>query len=418
MADDLASLLHHVPHYNFKFQAVPSTFDVKDRDYQESLAQIALPVAVLAVFLLLVRFCLACRSTKNDIFSRYRPSEAVCNRFTVYILLLLVIGCAVLCIFGTVQMTHAVNDFTDRTTNTVSLLDSLTASLQDLSDFANTKAVEVSNLTVAAPDESAKKHLSDDLENLSMDVYSAYEKISGALRIDKWNGDIQHYDHIRNIVGIALASLLGAFCVFMVLGLLCRSHGTTACFSVLVVGAFLACWLVGPVLFTASVAVGDFCVDPDTPVSKTIDDPDAAYYIKCTGEFPYQQDFDAANQLLIDAKSSATQLDKYANFTGLLSTIQSDLDSLHARLVCDGGLHQQYEGAVDAVCDDGLKSIFKSAVGLLVAGLCFAITMFLTPKIVESFSEDANYYRRPMVNEVYNERSMLLSAPKGYGTPV
>jgi len=256
-----------------------------------------------------------------------------------------------------------------------------------------------------------------DLTQLGVQLANASRELEGAFRVDKWNGDVNNADKIRSITTLVFVSVLAALAVFLLLAILCGSHGLTRCFAPAVLLAFFLCWVLGSAGISVSVGVADFCVDPDDFIVAQLNDFDATYYIRCDDlhNFPYQKYFDNAAQALYNAQGPAQQLSKYGPFNESVAELGFEVWWLNASLQCQGGLHENYESAVHAVCATGLQAVVETTAGVLAVGLLLLIVSSVLGPVIDSFDPDLNYYYSPL-NERYSERSGLVDRRNPYGS--
>ncbi|TKS92171.1 Protein tweety -like protein 3 [Collichthys lucidus] len=299
------NLLHRLPHFNLKFEQTSSDFQPEDWTYQQSILLLGgVALACLALdllFLLIYSICLCCRRKKNE---EQPNADCCCTAWCVIIATLVCSAGIAVGFYGNGETCDGVNR--------------LTYSLR----HANRTITGVQKLVYDGTS-SLNQTVDDNLLQLEgqyaqhADYLSIVQKLQGQLdelvrqmvEIPFWGNTnisleelavkIELYDWYRwlGYIGLLLFDVL--ICLLVLFGLIRNSKGTLIGVCLFGVVALVISWVSLGVELSVSATSSDFCVAPDTYVTKVanqygvINQGILQYYLSCSLEQtnPFQQDY-------------------------------------------------------------------------------------------------------------------------------
>ena len=402
---------HSLPHYDFTFHSVSSEFAPEDRAYEEALVQLALPLCLISALFFLYFLIRACCCSTRD-FDPFRPSDARRSRFFLIALMFLSCASVAMTIWGSVQASSSVNSFTDSTTATQSLINQLSDEADDVGQVALALANTVNNTAVPGSDKEAKASLITALTSMDNEINTIITRIQGTIKVTQWNDDISTGDKARSVASITFSSLMLLLICLIVMALFCQSFGLLRLCYGFMVFVFFLCWIGCAAELSLSVGGADFCMDPNSYVSREIDDDVATYYILCDGTTvsPLENYFTVAQDNLRAAMTYAKNLSvPSVNLTVALTGLMADVDALHSVSDCRVSLHGSYQDCVDALCGQGMRAIVLLCFAHGITGLLFLLSLFAIQRVVHSFNAKVTYIVNTTYSDTFpNERSHLL----------
>lgn len=414
----IVSFFHGFAHYDLTFHSVSSDFEPTDRSYQEALAQYAIPIVFVAVlfFLFFILRACCCRAPQAE----YHARHSWCSRVWLSVLLILSLASVALLFVGNMKTNDAVSDFTDDTSSTTTLINSILSACTDTATEASILSAQASDIVVPSKDDNIKTALVQGLNDYALQLNRVVSSMGDSLNVDRWNDDISNYNHIRYLVVMISSALLLALIFGTLSAIFCRTYCFLRLCYALLITACLCCLVAGAVEFSLTVGAADFCADPNTYINAQINNPDATYYIQCDGvvPFPFTTYFALAESQLAASYVAADQLaadtPQFANFSAELHSLNVSVFSIHGDLDCRAGLHQKYIKAVDTVCENGVIAILMTTAAHLATGLFFIFAIFSVRAVLPLFSPTRGYYMSPSIN---TERAPLLQSNPYGGAP-
>eukprot|EP00040_Diaphanoeca_grandis_P016849 m.87386 g.87386 ORF g.87386 m.87386 type:complete len:432 (-) comp26064_c1_seq2:160-1455(-) len=412
--------LHSLPHYNLMFNPVPHDFDYNSQDYYEALAQFAIPWFLFAILAL----CAWRFFGKGD--PEYSPLDEDDERLSKWTTILVVSAAVVILLspvfyFGNEEIADGVKNFGDRLKSCQGIFNNIMLSVK-------VSQADITEVIVEMPD-GGTLDIIDTLKtaNTSLDVVLEFQ--DSIKDVDAIVDTLATYEEYRWIAMIAFAGLLVVSALLALRARWgCGPGGRSkycCCGSTMAVISFLF----GGIFLAASVAVADFCMDPNRVITELVGTSDsstlaeaAAYYINCPpgATSPFVGDVENALgdfDYAISLARNLTEVDPAYNDTLYnLIDLKASSDVLLAQTSCDA-LHQEYIGSLDAVCDNGVTGFVMvmctlafSAAGLVMCVIAIRMIkkLFLDDEVSPLVPRKGGGHRRkpqgefdPLVRETY-----------------
>uniref|UniRef100_A0A665VGD2 Protein tweety homolog n=1 Tax=Echeneis naucrates TaxID=173247 RepID=A0A665VGD2_ECHNA len=368
------NLLHRLPHFNLNFEQTSSDFQPEDWTYQQSILLLGgVALACLALdllFLLFYSICLCCRRNKNI---EQPNADCCCTAWCVIIATLVCSAGIAVGFYGNGETCDGVNR--------------LTYSLR----HANRTITGVQKLVYDSTS-SLNQTVDDNLQQLEgqyarqADYLSIVQKLEGQLdelvrqmvEIPFWDNTsisleelavtIELYDWYRwlGYIGLLLFDVL--ICLLVLFGLIRNSKGTL---------------------------IGDFCVAPDTYVTKVADqygviNKDCWDVLCCYSIYASFQKLSGSHKALVEMQDDVSELLRSATgeykqtkgslevIQGILNTTEISLHQLTALVDCRS-LHMDYVQAMTGLCYDGLEGLIYLVFFSFVTALMFTSIVCSVP---------------------------------------
>ncbi|KAM8823934.1 protein tweety homolog 3 isoform 1-T1 [Synchiropus picturatus] len=398
------NLLHRFPHFNFKFEHISSDFQPEDWTYQQSILLLGgLALACLALdllFLLFYSICLCCRRSKSEDRS---STECCCTAWCVIIATLVCSAGIAVGFYGNGETCDGVYR--------------LTYSLR----HANRTITGVQKLIYDSTSEF-NQTVDDNLQQLEVqyaqnpDYMSFIQKLQGQLdelvrqmvEIPFWDNSnmsledlavtIELYDWYRWLGYISLLLFDVLICLLVLFGLIRNSKGTLVGVCLFGVVALVISWISLGLELALSVTSSDFCVAPDTYVTKVaaqygvVDKEILRYYLSCSLEQsnPFQQKLSGGHKALVEMQDGVAELLQSAareykqtkgrleEIQGILNTTENSLHQLTALVDCRS-LHMDYVQAMTGLCYDGLEGLIYLVLFSFITALMFSSIVCSVP---------------------------------------
>uniref|UniRef100_A0A3P8X2B0 Protein tweety homolog n=1 Tax=Cynoglossus semilaevis TaxID=244447 RepID=A0A3P8X2B0_CYNSE len=407
------NVLHKTPHFNFRFEQTSSDFRPEDWTYQQSILLIGgVALACLALdllFLLFYSIWLCCRRNKNVEQSN---ADCCCTAWCVIIATLVCSAGIAVGFYGNGETCDGVNRLTyslrhaNRTVTGVQKLiyDSAFSLNHTVDD--NLQQLE-SQYAGQADYLSITQKLQGQLEELIRQMVKIPFWENPIVSLEELAVTIELYDWFRwlGYIGLLLFDIL--ICLLVLFGLIRNSKGTLIGVCLFGVLALIISWVSLGLELAVSVATSDFCVAPETYITKVIDQYGVInqdilqYYLSCSAEKtnPFQQKLSAGHKALVEMQDDVSELlrsaaREYAQTKGSLEEIQGVLNtteiSLHqlTALVDCRSLHMDYVQAMTGLCYDGLEGVIYLVLFSFVTALMFSSIVCSVPHTWRGKSSD------------------------------
>ncbi|XP_034448193.1 protein tweety homolog 3 isoform X1 [Hippoglossus hippoglossus] len=411
-------LLHRLPHFNLRFEQTSGDFQPDDWTYQQSILLLGgVALACLALdllFLLFYSIWLCCRRNRNV---EQPKADCCCTAWCVIIATLVCSAGIAVGFYGNGETCDGVNR--------------LTYSLR----HANRTIVGVQKLVYDSTS-SLNQTVEDNLQQLEgqyaghADYLSIVQKLQGQLdelvkqmvEIPFWDNtnisleelavNIELYDWYRWLGYISLLLFDVLICLLVLFGLIRNSKGTLIGVCLFGVVALVISWVSLGMELAVSATSSDFCVAPDTYVTKVADQYKVVnkeilqYYLSCNLEKnnPFQQKLSGSHKALVEMQDDVSELLRSATgeykqtkesldqIQGILNTTEISLHQLTALVDCRS-LHMDYVQAMTGLCYDGLEGLIYLVLFSFVTALMFSSIVCSVPhtwrtKRSEDDSED------------------------------
>ncbi|XP_062264319.1 protein tweety homolog 3 isoform X3 [Platichthys flesus] len=397
-------LLHRLPHFNLRFEQTSGDFQPEDWTYQQSILLLGgVALACLALdllFLLFYSIWLCCRRNRNV---EQPKADCCCTAWCVIIATLVCSAGIAVGFYGNGETCDGVNR--------------VTYSLR----HANRTIVGVQKL-VHDSTSSLNQTVEDNLQQLEgqyaghADYLSIVQKLQGQLdelvkqmvEIPFWDNsnisleelavNIELYDWYRWLGYISLLLFDVLICLLVLFGLIRNSKGTLIGVCLFGVVALVISWVSLGMELAVSATSSDFCVAPDTYVTKVADQYGVVnkeilqFYLSCNLEKnnPFQQKLSGSHKALVEMQDDVSELLRSATgeykqtkesldeIQGILNTTEISLHQLTALVDCRS-LHMDYVQAMTGLCYDGLEGLIYLVLFSFVTALMFSSIVCSVP---------------------------------------
>ncbi|XP_029014680.1 protein tweety homolog 3 isoform X2 [Betta splendens] len=398
------TLLHRLPHFNFKFEQTSSDFRPDDWTYQQSIMLLGgMALACLALdllFLLFYSIWLCCRRNKDD---EQPNADCCCTAWCVIIATLVCSAGIAVGFYGNGETCDGVNRLTyslrhaNRTiTGVQSLVYNSTSSLNQTVD-GNLQHLE-GQYARHADYLSIIQKLQGQLDELVRQMVEIPFWDNTNISLEDLAVKMELYDWYRWLGYISLLLFDVLICLLVLFGLIRNSKGMLIGVCLFGVVALIISWVSLGLELALSVTSSDFCVDPDMYVSKVaqqygvINQEILQYYLMCSLEQtnPYQQKLSGSHKALVEMQDDVSELlrsatREYKQTKGSLEEIQRILNTteigLHqlTALVDCRSLHMDYVQAMTGLCYDGLEGLIYLVLFSFVTALMFSSIVCSVP---------------------------------------
>uniref|UniRef100_A0A8C5XAX3 Protein tweety homolog n=1 Tax=Microcebus murinus TaxID=30608 RepID=A0A8C5XAX3_MICMU len=366
------SLLHRLPHFDLRWEATSSQFRPEDTDYQQALLLLgATALACLALdllFLLFYSFWLCCRRRKSE---EHLDADCCCTAWCVIIATLVCSAGIAVGFYGNGETSDGVH----RATYSLRHANRTVAGVQDR--VWDTAAAL--NRTAEPSLQSLERQLAGQPEPLR-----AVQRLQGLL--DTLLGYTAAIPFWRNpVVSLeVLAEQVDLYDWYRVclLGIL----------------ALVISWGALGLELAVSVGSSDFCVDPNTYVTKMVEEYSVLsgdilqYYLTCSPRAanPFQQKLSGSHKALVEMQDIVVELlksvpqehpatkDPLLHVQEVLNGTEVNLQHLTALVDCRS-LHLDYVQALTGFCYDGVEGLIYLALFSFVTALMFSSIVCSVP---------------------------------------
>uniref|UniRef100_A0A2K5PSJ8 Protein tweety homolog n=1 Tax=Cebus imitator TaxID=2715852 RepID=A0A2K5PSJ8_CEBIM len=366
------SLLHRLPHFDLSWEATSSQFRPEDADYQQALLLLgAAALACLALdllFLLFYSFWLCCRRRKSE---EHLDADCCCTAWCVIIATLVCSAGIAVGFYGNGETSDGIH----RATYSLRHANRTVAGVQDrvwdtavgLNHTAEPSLQTLERQLAGRPEPlRAVQRLQGLLETLLGYTAAIPFWRNTAVSLEVLAEQVDLYDWYR-------VCLLGVLALVISWGAL---------------GLELA----------VSVGSSDFCVDPDTYVTKMVEQHSVLsgdilqYYLACSPRAanPFQQKLSGSHKALVEMQDVVAELlrtvpreqpatkDPLLRVQEVLNGTEVNLQHLTALVDCRS-LHLDYVQALTGFCYDGVEGLIYLALFSFVTALMFSSIVCSVP---------------------------------------
>uniref|UniRef100_A0A2I2YIE1 Protein tweety homolog n=1 Tax=Gorilla gorilla gorilla TaxID=9595 RepID=A0A2I2YIE1_GORGO len=366
------SLLHRLPHFDLSWEATSSQFRPEDTDYQQALLLLgAAALACLALdllFLLFYSFWLCCRRRKSE---EHLDADCCCTAWCVIIATLVCSAGIAVGFYGNGETSDGIH----RATYSLRHANRTVAGVQDrvwdtavgLNHTAEPSLQTLERQLAGRPEPlRAVQRLQGLLETLLGYTATIPFWRNTAVSLEVLAEQVDLYDWYR-------VCLLGVLALVISWGAL---------------GLELA----------VSVGSSDFCVDPDTYVTKMVEEYSVLsgdilqYYLACSPRTanPFQQKLSGSHKALVEMQDVVAELlrtvpweqpatkDPLLRVQEVLNGTEVNLQHLTALVDCRS-LHLDYVQALTGFCYDGVEGLIYLALFSFVTALMFSSIVCSVP---------------------------------------
>lgn len=396
----IVDFFHELPHYDFAFKPVSKDFRYSDADYQQALAQFAIPWVLFMVLFVVLLIC----AGRKKRFSDYTPiddrgPQAIKNWLTCLLVgsILIVLMCPVQ-YYANEEITIGIRRFSDRLNDAQLQYDSVLATAASTNASVQSVVSEINRL--AWPDENQKDQIIDSLV-LASESLDAINGFGDAFDVGSYGDDVIKYDEIRWIAMMGFAAVLVSTAFMAYIG---RKHMQKVFCILDAIIASLALMIAG-VYLSAIVGFADFCSDPNTVIGDLLPDyglpaQAASYYINCPlGESsPLVEDVDSALGFL---NSTLQEVQRQCSLNASICGVAATLDEVNSNTIAlseatgCAALHADYVGSLQAVCGPTLEGFLAVLVAVTVSALAIFSVAFSLIRLKFYINESSN----PMTKE-------------------
>uniref|UniRef100_A0A8K9ULF0 Protein tweety homolog n=1 Tax=Oncorhynchus mykiss TaxID=8022 RepID=A0A8K9ULF0_ONCMY len=384
------NLLHRLPHFNLQFETVSSDFRPEDSEYQKSvlllggLALVCLALDLL--FLLFYSFWLCCRRRKTHDDTRshshtHQPPnpDCCCTAWCVIIATLVCSAGIAVGFYGNGESCDGANRlaYSLRHANrTVAGVDKLvTDSALSLNQTVEGGLVQLETVYSEQTDYvSIVQKLQGQLDELVRLMVDIPFWSNSEISLEDLAFKTDAFDWYRWLVYLTLLLFDVLICLLVLFGLIRNSKGTL---------------------------IGDFCVSPDTYITRVTKENAVINQGRGTreGQSWMEGKLSGSHKALVEMQDDVAELLQsairdYPNTKGTLEQIQTVLNStevgLHqlTALVDCRSLHMDYVQALTGLCYDGVEGLIYLVLFSFVTALMFSSIVCSVPHTWQSKRTD------------------------------
>ncbi|KAK3726632.1 hypothetical protein QZH41_012285 [Actinostola sp. cb2023] len=418
-----AKLFHSLPHVNFNFDNISTTFKPTDKDYQQNLLLYSSVPAlfggfwfiIFAVYFLVYCCSWCCKRCKKQITRRKNRTKcAACLALCIWF-------CALICC-GSIIAGFVFNDGIEN-----GVLD-VTSAMQNVSnnfDNIHSQVASIQNNILDIKENIGQMMKLPDipfpvkeyLQEIKLSVLEIIEALNGVKKMKSPDivGYIKTGEYYRWWTTLGVLGLGIITCLFAVYSSIRRSR--CGFFLALLLGCFvfLLDWVIIGSHLGASIGMSDLCVDPRKTVtfylrtSSFVTKDIVNYYLDCKpgSVHPYEKYVDSSLDLILTAddflqklkgQSWLPQQDIY-KLTSDLHDTESSLNAIRKSLKC-ATVKQEYQKAHCAVC----FPVMGGLSWLLLVSLVFVVFMAIMLLLITPMCERIHRKKRSnsFVNTMLN----------------
>ncbi|XP_043937601.1 protein tweety homolog 1 isoform X2 [Protopterus annectens] len=411
-------ILHQVPHVNFQFNIVDSTFAPQEWDYQQALlflsaiAGICLVISLILICVYLIRFC-CCNSDEDEESKDHRVCCVTWSSVTAVIFCCAGIGIGFYGNSETNDGGYQVAYSLMNANHTLSSIDQL------VSDTVTVLNIAVKNhLTHLEEVFSKRTELIVIVRNTRRQAESLTLHISN---LTFWKDthftpfqtgeQINLFEDYRWLAYILLLLMDLIICLFILLGLAKQAKWLVIVMTMMGSLALLLSWGSLGLETAAVVGLSDFCVDPNSFILNTtemktdISSDILQYYLTCNQlvRNPFQQRLTVSQRALASIHSQLHGLEREAIpqfpsakddlqvLQNTLNRTEGNFHQLIALLNCRG-LHKDSADAVKGLCYDGVEGLLFLLLFSFLSALSFTAMICTLPRAWKQFqNRDSDY---------------------------
>ncbi|XP_068940886.1 protein tweety homolog 3 isoform X2 [Petaurus breviceps papuanus] len=398
------NLLHRLPHFNLQWETTSSQFRPEDTEYQQALLLLgSVAVSCLALdllFLLFYSFWLCCRHRKSE---EHLDADCCCTAWCVIIATLVCSAGIAVGFYGNGETSDGIHRVTyslrhaNRTVAGVQ--DRVTDTTMSLNQTVETSLQTLEKLYTKHTD---YLHIVQKLQGLLYDLVRQTTEIpfwkNSAVSLEDLAVQVDLYDWYRwlGYLGLLLFDVL--ICLLVLFGLIRNSKAILVGVCLLGVLALVISWGSLGLELAVSVGSSDFCVDPDTYVTKMVEDHSVLgaeilhYYLDCSAGYvnPFQQKLSGSHKALVEMQDDVQELlrsalreyptskDYLIRIQEVLNSTEINLQHLTALVDCRS-LHLDYVQALTGFCYDGVEGLIYLVLFSFVTALMFSSIVCSVP---------------------------------------
>ncbi|XP_078009052.1 protein tweety homolog 3 isoform X2 [Phascolarctos cinereus] len=398
------NLLHRLPHFNLQWETTSSQFRPEDTEYQQALLLLgSVAISCLALdllFLLFYSFWLCCRHRKSE---EHLDADCCCTAWCVIIATLVCSAGIAVGFYGNGETSDGIH----RVTYSLRHANRTVAGVQDRvtdTTMALNQTVETSLQTLEKlyTKHTDYLHIVQKLQGLLYDLVRQTTEIpfwkNNAVSLEDLAVQVDLYDWYRwlGYLGLLLFDVL--ICLLVLFGLIRNSKAILVGVCLLGVLALVISWGSLGLELAVSVGSSDFCVDPDTYVTKMVEDHSVLgaeilhYYLDCSAGYinPFQQKLSGSHKALVEMQDEVLELlrsalreyptskDYLIRIQEVLNSTEINLQHLTALVDCRS-LHLDYVQALTGFCYDGVEGLIYLVLFSFVTALMFSSIVCSVP---------------------------------------
>ncbi|XP_071551912.1 protein tweety isoform X2 [Panulirus ornatus] len=399
---------HLTPHINLTFHPVNATFNPLSPIYQESLGIIgSVPAGVLLLTLLALLLYLLTRCCDNR---PRKPGSITCLKVVLVLFAILTLGALGVSVWGNEEVHEGVTQCVRSLDNINSMVHSLSNQTKlfdetirrnlepQLNLFKETiQKTNIENGTVEMFIIESLRYMQGNIsEVLLINVEDINAMMSGAEMGDTVHllgvGELGRWVGTLGVTGILMMVVL-----VVMIGVARHSRCTLITFSVLGLLAMILCWGLTSVYLVTSVALSDWCMDPnpflEDQLSSLVSRDVAAYYLRCdpTRPSPFTRYLTHAQQaadVVLESLNKVTRIadahyeraeihPRLDHLSAYVNKSQRSLGGVAALLECQS-LHHHYRTALSATCYQAMSGVVYLLLSAAGSGLLFTILVWFT----------------------------------------
>uniref|UniRef100_A0A5F8HFY3 Protein tweety homolog n=1 Tax=Monodelphis domestica TaxID=13616 RepID=A0A5F8HFY3_MONDO len=390
------NLLHRLPHFNLQWEQVSVTSPTPALLLLGSVALSCLALDLL--FLLFYSFWLCCRHRKSE---EHLDADCCCTAWCVIIATLVCSAGIAVGFYGNGETSDGIH----RVTYSLRHANRTVAGVQDRvtdTTMALNQTVETSLQTLEKlyTKHTDYLHIVQKLQGLLYDLVRQTSEIpfwkNSAVSLEELAVQVDLYDWYRwlGYLGLLLFDVL--ICLLVLFGLIRNSKAILVGVCLLGVLALVISWGSLGLELAVSVGSSDFCVDPDTYVTKMVDDHSVLgilhYYLDCSAGYinPFQQKLSGSHKALVEMQDDVLELlrsalreyptskDYLIRIQEVLNSTEINLQHLTALVDCRS-LHLDYVQALTGFCYDGVEGLIYLVLFSFVTALMFSSIVCSVP---------------------------------------
>lgn len=432
--------LHSVPHFSLRLQPVDSTFNPRDKSYQESLLLLGLLAAICLglnlAFLITYLVCTCCCRRDHAVQTKQRSS--CCITWTAAAAGLICCAAVGVGFYGNSETNdgaYQLENSLDNANHTFSGVDELV--------FKNAQRMKVDLEQHLARLSEIFAARGDYIQTLKFIQQMAGNAVSQLSRLPVWrevtlqltelSDQTTYVEYYRWLSYLLLFILDLVICLVTCLALAKRSKCLLA--SMLCCGmiALLLSWTSLAADTTAAVGTSDFCTAPDIFILNNtqgqISPEVTRYYLYCSQSVssPFQQVLTVLQRSMTSMQIQVTGLLQVTvplfptaekdllEIQLLLNSSETSLHQLTAMLDCRG-LHKDYLDALTGICYDGIEGLLFLGLFSLLAALAFSTLICAGPPAWKHFTSRDRDYDDIDDDDPFNPQARRIAAhnpPRG-----
>uniref|UniRef100_A0A8C7XBJ1 Protein tweety homolog n=1 Tax=Oryzias sinensis TaxID=183150 RepID=A0A8C7XBJ1_9TELE len=400
------SILHRLPHFNFKFEQTSSDFQPNDWTYQQSIALLGgVALACLALdllFLLFYSICLCCRQSKNQEES---SADCCCTAWCVIIATLVCSAGIAVGFYGNGETCDGVNRLTYS-------LRHANRTITGVQKLVRPKTRDANDTTPLLPTELQYAGHADYMSIIQKLQVQLDELVRQMAEIPFWDNanisledlavNIELYDWYRWLGYIVLLLFDILICLLVLFGLIRNSKGT----------------LIGVCLFgVVALIISWISLGLELAVS-------AVSRLSGSHKALVEMQDDVSELLRSATREYKETRGSLEEIQGILNTTEISLHQLTALVDCRS-LHMDYVQAMTGLCYDGLEGVIYLVFFSFVTALMFSLIVCSVPHTWrgkrssddDSEEDSLSHAGRPNPDNLYRvHMPSLYSCGSSYGS--